>query len=131
MISKSDLKKIAWARLLDSEALFRARRYDGGIYLCGYAVEIALKARICKTLRWVGFPFTRSEFQNLASFKTHDLDVLLSLSGVEQKIKIKFLPEWSVVAFWDPEVRYRSLGTAKRKDLKLMINSARRLLRGL
>src|SRR2546430_6318938 len=64
MITRSDLQKIARARLRDVEVLYRSRRYDGAIYLCGYAVEIALKARICKTLSWLGYPSTGGEFQN-------------------------------------------------------------------
>lgn len=131
MIPKSDLRRIAKARLSDSEVLFRARRYDGGMYLCGYAVELALKARICKTLKWSGFPFTQSEFHGYSSFKTHNLDVLLTLSGIEAKIKTRFLVEWSAVAMWDPEARYRSVGSAKRNDVKLMITSAKKLLKAL
>jgi HEPN domain-containing protein len=64
MITRSDLIKIARARLRDAEVLYRSRRYDGAIYLCGYAVEIALKVRICRTLSWPGYPSTGGEFQN-------------------------------------------------------------------
>ena len=35
--ARSDLSKIARARLRDAEVLYRSRRYDGAIYLCGYA----------------------------------------------------------------------------------------------
>lgn len=103
MLAKAELRKIAQARLRDAEILFSAKRYDGAVYLCGYAVEITLKERICKTLRWDGFPSTGREFQNFQSFKTHSLDVLLSLSGVEGNIKTNFLTEWSAVTDWDPE----------------------------
>lgn len=102
MISRNELRKIARERLKDAKALLRAGRYDGAIYLGGYVVEIALKERICKTLRWSGFPQTRGEFQNFSSFRTHDLDVLLSLSGVETLIKTKYLAEWSAVAHLGP-----------------------------
>ena len=81
MISKADLLKIARGRLKDAAVLLAAGRHDGAIYLGGYVVEIALKHRICKTLKWK----TNREFQGYQSFKTHDLDVLLSLSGVEAK----------------------------------------------
>lgn len=131
MIPARELKRIAQARLKDSEVLNRARRYDGAVYLCGYAVETALKARICRTLKWPGFPSTKAEFQTLQSFKTHALDVLLSLSGVEVKIKTRFLAEWSYVTRWDPEVRYKPIGTATRNDAVNMINSAKTLLRQL
>jgi HEPN domain-containing protein len=135
MIPVSDLRKIARARLRDSEVLAKARRYDGGLYLCGYAVEIALKARICRTLKWVAFPDSDAEFRGLTSLKTHSLDLLLRLSGVEGKIKRGFFAEWSTVAKWDPASRYRlsrSTGvSAKRADLQLMIASAKKLLKEL
>jgi hypothetical protein len=131
MITRSELTKIARARLRDAEVLYRARRYDGAIYLCGYAVEIALKARICKTLSWSEYPATGGEFQNYQSFRTHNLHVLLHLAGVEERIKTTLMTEWSAVAVWDPEARYKPIGSATRQAAELMIASARVLLRAL
>jgi len=131
MISRKDLQKIARARLKDAQILFQNRRYDGATYLCGYAIELWLKSKICKTLGWEGFPSTNREFQNLLSFKTHDLDILLKLSGVEKKIKIRFLAEWSVISAWRPEVRYQPIGTISRGDAKMMIESAIVLMRNI
>jgi len=128
MIDRTELRKIARERLKDAEVLLKAGRYDGAIYLGGYVVEIALKSRICKILKWKGFPQTRSEFQNFQSFRTHDLDVLLSLSGAEDKIKTKYLAEWSAVATWDPEARYNPIGSASKTDAELLIEAARKLL---
>ena len=128
MLKKSELKKIAQARIKDGEVLLSSHRYDGAVYLCGYAVEIALKERICRTLGWPGYPSTGREFANYQSFRTHNLDVLLSLSGSEQKIKTNFLAEWSVVAEWDPEMRYKPIGSANKQEAELMIDSSRKLL---
>jgi hypothetical protein len=36
----------------------KAERFDGAFYLSGYAVELALKARICRTLKWRATPST-------------------------------------------------------------------------
>ena len=110
MVDRADLRKIAHARLRDADALIRNRRYDGAIYLCGYAVEIALKARICKTLRWQEFPSGRA----YGNFRTHDLDVLLHLSGVEERIKGSCFVEWSVVGNWDPGTRYKPIDSANK-----------------
>jgi len=128
MIDKNEIEKIAKARLKDAELLFEARRYEGANYLCGYAIELGLKSRICKTLRWPGFPSTRKEFEGYQSFKTHDLDVLLHLTGIEDRIKSQFFAEWSVVAEWDPESRYQTIGKVTPGDALLMINSVRTLL---
>ena len=131
MISKADLRKISRARLLDAKELLRAKRYDGAVYVCGYAVEIALKARICRSLGWTEYPSIKRDFQNLQSFKSHDLDVLLRLSGVESNIKTNHIGEWSAVATWDPEVRYKPVGTATRQDAEMIIDAATKLLRAL
>ncbi|MDM8522319.1 HEPN domain-containing protein [Desulfococcaceae bacterium HSG8] len=128
MISKKELKKLAKARLKDSEILFRNRRYDSATYLCGYAVELALKARICRTLKWTGFPSSNREFQDYKSLKTHNLDVLLVFSGVEDKIKSNFLSEWSVVTQWKPEYRYRPLGTENKNTTRNMIDATEKLI---
>lgn len=58
------------------------------MYLCGYAIEVALKARICRTLNWTGFPETRGEFEGYQScrrpeyasviYYLHNLTLLLA-----------------------------------------------------
>jgi len=126
-----DLQRIARARLRDAEVLLRARRFDGSVYVCGYAVEIRLKTRICSTLRWAGFPDSNTEFRGYASFRTHNLDVLLHLSGRESIIKTMHLTAWSVVAMWDPETRYLPIGSASAADAKAMLHSAREVLEAL
>jgi HEPN domain-containing protein len=131
MIDHNDLRRIAQERLRDAEALLAAGRYDGAIYLGGYVVELSLKSRICRILNWKGFPQTRSEFQNFQSFKTHDLDVLLSLAGADDQVKTGYLAEWSAVATWDPEARYNPIGGASRADAELLIESARTLMGAL
>jgi len=128
MLKRTELKKIAQARIEDGEILLNSHRYDGAIYLCGYAVEISLKERICRTLGWDGYPSTTKEFANYQSFRTHNLDVLLRLSGSEHKIRTEFLAEWSAVAEWDPEIRYKPIGSATKKSAELMIDSSRKLL---
>ncbi len=129
MIDTKELRKIARTRLKDADILLGSRRYDGAIYLCGYAIELVLKARICQTLKWSGYPSTNTEFRDYKSFKTHDLDVLLHLTGREQQIKTKFFAEWSAVAEWNPTARYQPIGTAKSPDAELMISAAKTLVR--
>ncbi len=131
MILIEHLRKTARAHLQDSEILFQNKRYNGSIYLCGYAVEIALKLRMCKTLRWTGFPENNKEFTKFSSFRTHDLDVLLQLSGKEKDIKSSHLADWSVIAKWDPAVRYKSAGGAKKTDAQQMISSSKTIIRVL
>jgi len=131
VISIENLRAIAEARLQDAKVLYENQRTDGAGYVCGYAVELALKARICATLNWAGFPEKRGEFENLASFKTHKLDVLLALSGQEPRIKTEHFSEWSSVANWDPEARYRTVGQGDALQIGLMLLSAETLLKVL
>ena len=128
MISLNELRNLSKDRVKDAEALIQAKRYDGAYYLCGYAIEMGLKRRICKTLRWKkGYPGSDKEFGQLKSFKTHDLDVLLGLSGIEEKIKKNFLSEWSIVNAWKPEIRYASR-TKTPQMAKGMLAAVKRLL---
>src|SRR2546427_10469762 len=100
MISVAEHDNIARARIEDAKVLLTAGRFDGASYLCGYAVEVALKARICKVLNWSEFPTTSGEFQPYRSFQTHELDVLLRLSGQESKVKQGYFTLWNAVAVW-------------------------------
>jgi len=132
MLPTSDVAKIARARLEDAQVLLRGHRFDGAVYICGYAVELALKTRICRTLKWAEFPEKDSEFKSYHKiFKIHSLGDLLALSGVDAKIKKKYLAEWSLVDTWKPENRYRPAGSVTPADCQAMISAARVLLRFL
>ncbi len=131
MLDRLNLTEISRGRLEDAEALFQCQRYDGAVYVCGYAVEIALKAKICETLNWAGYPSTKGEFNSLQTFRTHDLDILLYLSGIGEKLKAEKLADWSNVAEWDPEARYNPIGNVTAQAAERMIQSVRSLLEAL
>jgi hypothetical protein len=128
MISVAELDNIAAARLQDAQVLLAAGRFDGATYLCGYAVEVSLKARICRVLNWPEFPSTGGEFQAYRSFQTHELDVLLRLSGQEARIKQNHFALWNAVAIWKTESRYDVIGTVQQSDATAMIQAAGQLL---
>src|ERR1022692_2762530 len=123
MISTKDLRAIARARLRDAQVLLKAKRFDGAFYLSGYAVELALKARVCRTLKWRGFPQSGREFEDFRSLKTHDLEVLLKFSGVEERVTAKALTEWSVVVNWFPESgrEFEDFRSLKTHDLEVLL----------
>jgi HEPN domain-containing protein len=129
MISRKELNSLALTRLRDAELLYKSKRYDGAAYICGYVIELGLKKRICRTLKWVGFPSTSREFEDFKSFRTHKFDVLLKMSGIEDKVKNRYFVEWSTVTFWDPEVRYKPRGSTSASEAYLMIESAKKLLK--
>lgn len=131
MIAEIEMRKLARGRLRDARALFRAGRFDAAAYMVGYGVEMALKARICRTLRWEAFPSRAKEFEHLHSFKTHRLETLLKLSGQEERIKTRYLSAWSNAAEWDPEFRYLPIGSTIAEDAKKMIDAVQALVRVL
>jgi hypothetical protein len=128
MISVAELDNIARARIEDAQALLTAGRFDGATYLCGYAVELALKARICRTLNWTEFPSTGSEFQAYRSFQTHDLDVLLRLSGQGPRIMQNHFPLWNAVARWTVESRYNAVAVVQQPGATAMIQAAEEMV---
>lgn len=132
MLNNLDIKRIAKTRLKDSEVLFNAKRYDGSYYLCGYTIELGLKYRICNTLDWTDYPASKNEFNaGYQCFKTHNLDILLKLSGKEKIVKSKYLADWSNVKGWNPESRYKPIGTIKVTEAKLMLISSKVILKAL
>jgi len=128
VIAVSELDKLAQARLEDAKALLAASRLDAATYLCGYAVEVALKARICRVLNWPDFPSTGGEFHAYRSFQTHDLDVLLRLSGQEPRVKHEHFELWNAAAKWRSEHRYNAIGTVERTNAEAMVQAAGKLL---
>ena len=129
MIKSEELLQLSRDRLEDAKVLYRSGRIDWAVYTCGYVVEIALKRKICETLRWSGFPNSSKEFEQFKSFKTHDLNVLLHLSGAEERIREKMFQDWSKITFWDPEMRYVLRQT--EEQARLLISAAERLLEEL
>jgi HEPN domain-containing protein len=127
MIPRQELRKLARDRLKDAEILYVHRRYAGAVYLCGYSIELALKARICQTLKWKGFPETTAEMSHYRSFIVHDLEVLLHLSGIEAQVHTGYLTEWSIVLRWRPELRYQPARQTTRIDAMNMLNAAKTL----
>ena len=67
-------------------------------------------------------------FRGLQSLKTHNLDILVRLSGVEARGKTRHLAEWSAVLDWNPEKRYQPIGKSTPQQATDMVTSAKRLL---
>ena len=102
--------------------------HDGAVYLAGYALELALKARICKLLD-SDYPQGRGEFQ---SFLMHNYGTLVRLAGLEKqldeaRLAIDFAENWSVLADdpatkgWSETWRYRRIGSVSQADAEEII----------
>lgn len=143
MISKQNLKEIAFSKLADAKVLFKSNRYDSSLYLIGYSIELALKSKICKILRLdKGFPENKTEFEiyiensdndlgneikDLREIRNHNLQKLLYYSGQEFTIKAELLDEWTNISYWNPELRYTiEIGDKNFNDL--VIKSVEKIL---
>jgi len=62
------------------------------------------------------------------SFQTHELDVLLRLSGQEARVKENHFALWNTAANWKAESPYNVIGTAQQGDSGAMIQAAEALL---
>jgi hypothetical protein len=119
-----ELKALAKVRLKEADILLTAGYYDGAAYLCGYVVEMALKARICKHLGVVDYP----DSGKLARvYAVHDLDQLLLLSGLKPKVDPTqpIFVTWSVAVPWRPERRYSPIGTFSAQDAADILDAIR------
>ena len=116
---------MARLRLREAEALFNAGLYDGCAYLCGYVVELALKARICATLGINEYP-DRGRLKG--GFLVHDFDDLKLVAGMESEFtagRPELLANWSIASKWKPERRYEPEGTYDRGAAEEIMNAVR------
>jgi predicted amidohydrolase len=106
MPSRVELRDLAALRLREAEALFAASLFDGCVYLCGYVVELALKARICAVLDTDDYPIRQQ-------FKTHDFDDLKVLAGMSKELSSQnplLWDNWTEATQWKPDWRYVRAG---------------------
>jgi HEPN domain-containing protein len=128
-MNRADLQKLTRIRLREAKVLFDNHCYEGAYYLLGYAVECALKAYIAKQTKRYDFPPDR-KFVN--DIYTHELNKLLSVSGLEQKYReeIKRNPNlelnWTIVKDWSEQSRYvTGMSRAKAQDFRSAVVSRR------
>jgi hypothetical protein len=124
--SPGDLDVLAQERLEDAQALLAAGRFAGAHYMCGYAMEMKLKSRICKTHGWTEYPPRIAE-RFAQALKTHKLAELLLFTGMRPTITEVHTVDWSIVAEWDPERRYMPAAYAAQ-EAEAMIAAAQALM---
>jgi HEPN domain-containing protein len=126
MPAQKDFQKIAKCRLAEAKHLFKEKKYEGASYLIGYTIETALKARICKVLNLSDYP---PKIARQESFKTHSIDALIILAGLEKDLEAKkyadpaFAANWSVSTGWKETWRYEKIGTVTKEKTKELIKA--------
>lgn len=123
MATHNELKELSLQRLEDARTLLSASRYDAAAYMCGYALELALKACVCRRLRVSEYP----EKQLKGALKTHDFDDLALLAGLSNEIDSPSEPQlfanWSTAVGWKPEWRYRPVGSVSETHARAMMTA--------
>jgi hypothetical protein len=108
-MNRSDFIKLAELRLAEAKTLLDAEKFDGAYYLCGYAIECALKACIAKKTKEHDFP----DKATVQDSYTHDLIRLINISGLKSnhdeaiESDEDFKNYWSVVKDWKEISRYK------------------------
>ncbi|ENF7209048.1 HEPN domain-containing protein [Klebsiella pneumoniae] len=107
-MNKSDLEVLTDLRLDEAKCLLSNGKFHGAYYLCGYAIECALKACIAKSFQLHEFPNKRIVNDSYS----HDLGQLLRIANLHQALTSAFQADpdleinWSVVKDWSEQFRY-------------------------
>lgn len=136
------LRGLAKEKLKEARVLFVSDKLHGAKYLAGYAVEHAVKYRICRHLGWSSYPPLNprsstkvASWDGLASLKTHDLQTLLLFTGSLDTIfhDAVLAAAWDDVKGWESEMRYEAIKTqrAEKAKLKSFLDSAAIIMRSL
>jgi hypothetical protein len=126
MATRRQLQELALLRLQEAEALFSSGLYDGCAYLCGYVIELALKARICATLGVGDYPEKGSRMRE--AMKSHVLDDLGLLAGMGHDLtsaRPALVANWSSLIEWRPEWRYNPKGSYDRISAQKLLDAVR------
>lgn len=109
-------------KIVDAELLNEHGSYANSIYLCGYCVELSLKKAITKHLKRNEYPISG----NFKFLKTHDLELLVALTGKEPQIKK--MAEWSIVSKWTEHQRYAVPSDTDKTDSDLMLIATKKIM---
>lgn len=122
-MNRGDFQELAELHLQHARALLDAGLYSGAYYICGYVVECALKACICKDTSV--FDFKPEEVKKARS---HEFDDLIALAKLTQGIRAERNADthldvnWKVVEDWSVESRYRRELPNRAQDLYVAIS---------
>lgn len=109
----------------DAELLTRHGRYANAIYLCGYCIELSLKYCIAAHLNWPAY----QTGGKLKFLKSHDLDLLVALTGREMDIKKR--SSWAIANTWNETRRYEDPSLACKEDALGMLAAAKEFVEEL
>ena len=120
-MNRNDLQQLANDRALDAEALLNTGRWSGAYYVCGYAVECALKSCIARQTNQHDFPDKTVAEKSYS----HDLIKLLDVAGLKLQLQLDTTPaanpalgvNWQYVKDWNERARYQQKTEAQARRL--------------
>ena len=112
-------------RWKDAQCLYEAGRYQGAIYLCGYAIECQLKASVC-TARGVE-SLEQREAKKLGHELTHVLDAA-RLSRKLNENKDLHTAFYEIANRWSTAIRYTGGGSGEWECERFLRDSEALLL---
>ena len=121
MPTSLEFQDLSVLRLDKATALYSAGRYDGCVYLCGYVVEMALKAVICKHL-------VLAEYPQRTYFKVHDYDDLVLFAGLSLEVRLltgRRKANWQVLTEWESILRYKPRNSYNRVEAERWLDALR------
>jgi HEPN domain-containing protein len=123
-VNRADFQELAELHLQHARALLDAKLYSGAYYMCGYVVECALKACICK--RTKEFDFYRSPDESRDAW-SHDFRKLIRAAGLESELNAARAADpdlnvnWESVANnWSSDSRYEPHG---QQEAQLLLDA--------
>jgi HEPN domain-containing protein len=122
-MDRFEFQNLATERLQDAVALLNAGRFACAYYVCGYAVECALKACIAKKTRQDDFPP-----KDGGRYYIHDVAKLLEIAGLGPRFADEankdqvFRANWAVVKDWSEESRYLSREQEQAQEILIAVN---------
>lgn len=119
-VSRSDFQQMAEAKFADAELLLQNGRHSNAYYIGGYAVELGLKAAICRQFLAECLPdknFVADIYRH-----GHRLPLLIGLAGLTDELRqaeqdAVFQANWSVVSQWSESARYEMVDAVKAVEL--------------
>ncbi len=114
-----ELIELALERLHETQALLNAGHWSGAYYLCGYSVELVLKAHIAKQFRAFEIP----DKNIVNAVWTHKLDKLLELAELGPDLEDRFTAapqlqaNWNTALGWNEGSRYRKIDETEARSL--------------
>ena len=118
--TRAEFQELARVRLAEAKSLLDLGKWGGAYYLAGYAIELALKACIIKTLMATD-AFPDKEFSK--NCYTHSIEKLVVLAKLVDARKTAMDADpylesnWSVAKDWSEEKRYHRIDQREAEEI--------------